>query len=80
MYDSVMVLRCLHLKETQPAQWQQLMKLQSHSVQRKESGLEDIDRSVIVRYLIQFQFSKLVAQVVFDGVGLNRFALIESQL
>jgi len=51
MYDSVMVLRCLHLKETQPAQWQQLMKLQSHSVQRKQSGLEDIDRNVIVRFI-----------------------------
>ena len=50
MYDSVMVLRCLHLKETQPAQWQQLMKLQSHSDQRKQSGLEDMDRNVIVRY------------------------------
>lgn len=51
MYDSVMVLRCLHLKETQPAQWQQLMKLQSHSDQRKQSGLEDMDRNVIVRFI-----------------------------
>jgi len=51
MYDSVMVLRCLHIKETQPAQWQQLVQLQSHRIERKRSGLEEMDRNVIVRFM-----------------------------
>lgn len=50
-YQSIMVLRCLALKDTHPASWEELLKLESHSHERRERGIEDVDKATVVRFI-----------------------------
>ncbi|XP_057376965.1 SET domain-containing protein SmydA-8-like [Daphnia carinata] len=50
-YQSVMVLRCLALKDQNPGRWEELLQLESHVQERRQGGLEDVDRATSVRLI-----------------------------
>lgn len=50
-YQSIMVLRCLALREKHPAKWEELIKLESHTQARKLNGIEDADQATVVRFV-----------------------------
>ena len=52
--QSVMVLRCLALRNREPAKWEELMQLEYHGPERQQSGLEDVDRATVVKLVRQW--------------------------
>ena len=50
-YQSVMVLRCLALRDKNPARWEELLQLESHSHERRQRGMEDVDQATVVRFI-----------------------------
>lgn len=78
IYQSVMVLRCLHLKEAQPDRWRQLLQLQSHCVERKNNGLEEVDRDVIVQFIrqvLQLDIDELLILQICGILYVNSFEI-----
>jgi len=54
VYQSIMVLRCLSLRERDPAKWEELMELEFHSAARRQNGLEDVDKATVVKLIHQW--------------------------
>lgn len=52
-YQSVMVLRCLAMRDSSPARWEELLQLESHVSERRQNGMEDLDRATVVRFIHQ---------------------------
>lgn len=54
VHQSVMVLRCLALRDREPAQWEELMQLEYHGPERRKNGLEDMDKATVVKLVRQW--------------------------
>lgn len=53
-YECITVIRCLYLKDNNPALWQKLLQLESHCAQRRGSDKYESDRMIIAQFLYRF--------------------------
>ncbi|XP_066992453.2 SET domain-containing protein SmydA-8 isoform X2 [Anabrus simplex] len=52
VYHSLIILRCLLLKNSNPEAWDKLQKLESHCAKRRATGHYEKDRKTVARFLL----------------------------
>lgn len=84
-YQCITVMRCLHLKKSNPEVWKSLMKLESHCEQRKGTYKFESDKVQIAQFARKFfkiedQFSEDdvmkmcgIVQVIRKNIFFNKF-------
>jgi hypothetical protein len=54
IYQCVMALRCLYLRDSNPLMWERLLSLESHCEERKKTPRYEGDRTAIAQFVRRF--------------------------
>ena len=69
-YQSVMVLRCVALRDKNPARWEELLQLESHSHERRQRGMEDVDQATVVRFMREALGLQISEELILQLCGI----------
>lgn len=69
-YQSIMVLRCLALRDKHPDRWAELLQLESHAHERRQRGMEDADRATVVRFIRESLGLEIADELILQLCGI----------
>ena len=69
-YQSILVLRCLALRDENLAKWEKLMQLESHVQERRQRGMEDVDQATAVRLIRETLGLQIPEELILQLCGI----------